>query len=221
MSPITRSLSRPSTSALAGVVVAAALIAVPSPAHATATSSAPGEQWEVSRSISADLGTAGDWRGHLTVTHEEVRAGTTAPVRRLVIDVMLVRRTCDIGGCMETVLRTEPAATTARWSPHLASASVASDDTVPVRVRRYAVDAAGALTSQILEDRVVQLRVTLRARSTGGDYTSSFRSTSAGTVTVSRSRQVSADVVVALGGLRIASSAGSMSWSRRLTRTVP
>ena len=205
------------SAAVATAVGVGLLMALPTAASAAT----PAEPWEVSRSISADLGAADGWRGHLTVTHEEVRAGTAVPVRRLVIDVMLVRRTCDIGGCMETVLRTEPAPTTARWRPHLAAASVTSDDGVPVRVRRYAVDDTGATTDRILEDRVVPLRVAVRARSTGGDYTSSFRSTSAGIVTMSRSRQVSADVVVVLGGLRATSSGGGMSWSRRHTRPVP
>lgn len=218
MSPFVRSLMRVVLSAVAATAVAAAAGTAGPTAAAAVT---PSDQWEVSRSISADLGTPGNWRGHLTVTHEEVRAGATAPVRRLVIDVMLVRRTCDVGGCMETVLRTEPAPTTARWGRHLASASVMSDDVVPVRVRRYAVDETGAVTDRILDDRVVPLRVVLRARATGGDYTSSFRSVSAGTVTVSRSRQVSAAVNVALGGLRVTSTGGAMSWSRRHTRPVP
>lgn len=210
-------------------------VAAPS-AQAADTSRGPmPEQWEVTRSIGAELKArpaavpdagsspttepaAGTWRGHTTVTHEMVRVGSAAPTQRLIIDVMLVRRTCDVAGCMETVLRTEPGAANARWSARLARATVTSTTTLPVRVRRYAVDQAGTVTDRILEDRVMQMRVALIARSTGGDYSSSFRSTGGGLVTVSRSRQVDAQVSVVLGGLRIESTSGSMSWSRRHTR---
>lgn len=183
--------------------------AAPQPAAAQTT---------VTRSLNADLPRTRGWSGFATIGHERISRESAVLTDRLTADVMLVRRSCDVGGCMETVLRTEPGPLAVRWLRGMAGA--ASATTVPVRVRRYAVDSSGAVTDRILEDRLTALRLVIEARSGSVDLRTWYRSEGGGLATSAESLQAGVEVTVSLGTLRITTPRGTMSWSRTITRPL-
>lgn len=174
---------------------------------------------DTSRTLWAWLNPASQaqWRGVVNVQESTLSDGRRVLRRTSAMTINIWRRSCDISGCLETVMTlTNAPLTTSTWANDARSARAAiTNAAVRVQVYRVTNDALS------LVDDVVRL-TTVAVAADGGteEFAQDLTSRAVGLVTVSKIRRRAAQSVVSMGPLQIAADQSTMTVSSNLTTAI-
>lgn len=192
----------------------AALLAAPAEAAAPAI-----VVTDTNRTIWAWLNPAAEpgWRGVINVQESALSDGRTTLSRVSTLTMNLWRRTCDIAGCLETVMSASglPLSSSA-WAVDLRTAKAAVSNAA-VRVQLYRVTDNALVTV----DDVVQLTsVSISATSLEQEFAQTSTAKGAGVATITKTRRMSAQSTISVGALRVSATQASLTQSSSLTSAV-
>ena len=196
----------------------AALLSAPADAAANATAHAV-VVTDTSRTVWAWLNPVAEpgWRGVVQVQESTLSDGRATLSRVSTLTMNIWRRTCDISGCLETVMSASDLPLTSRaWAADLRTAK-AGVSNAAVRVQLYRVTDSALIA---LDDMVRLTTVSISATSSEQEFAQSSSAKGSGVTTITRLRRMSAQATVAVGALRLPASQASIAQATSLTTAV-
>ena len=162
-------------------------------------------------------GAESGWRGIVNVQESTVSDGRATLSRATSLTMNFWRRTCDISGCLETVMSVSGVPlTSSAWTAdlHTAKAGVSN---APVRVQLFRVT-DNALVA--LDDMVRLTTVSMAATSVEQEFAQSSSARGSGVTTMTKIRRMTAQATIAVGALHLSANEASVTQSSSLTSAV-